>query len=180
LLVDFGSCRQTNGFKTKVQRIVLMNLRASQYEKDTLQNKRFFLFEKNVLSLKSNFFIMGKNQENTVTPNSINIIGSTTNIVGDIVSESDIRIDGNIKGTIQTKGRVVVGQSGIIIGKIICQNAEISGNVEGKINVSELLSLKSTSNINGEINTGKLAIEPSAIFTGTCKMGEFSMSHDEE
>jgi cytoskeletal protein CcmA (bactofilin family) len=123
---------------------------------------------------------MGKNQENVVLSNSINIIGSTTNIVGDIVSENDIRIDGNIKGTIQTKGRVVVGQSGIIIGNIICQNAEISGNVEGKMNVTELLSLKGTSNINGEILTGKLAIEPNAIFTGTCKMGEFSNSNEHE
>lgn len=114
---------------------------------------------------------MGRNQDNDALTSSINIISNTTNIVGDIKSESDIRIDGNVKGNIQTKGRVVIGQSGIVIGTINCQNAEISGNVEGKIKVVDLLSLKSTSNIQGEIYSGKLSIEPGAIFTGTCSMG---------
>ncbi len=123
---------------------------------------------------------MARNQEIEISSNSINIIGNSTNIVGDIMSESDIRIDGNIKGTIQTKGRVVIGQSGIVIGNIVCQNAEIGGKVEGKINTTELLSLKSTSNIIGEIYTGKIAIEPNAIFSGTCKMGEFSFNKNED
>lgn len=122
---------------------------------------------------------MARNQENETYSNSINIIGNATNIVGDIISESDIRIDGKIKGTVQTKGRVVIGQSGIVVGSIICQNAEISGKVEGKINTTELLSLKSTSNIIGEINTGKISIEPNAIFSGTCKMGEHSSSNED-
>ncbi len=118
---------------------------------------------------------MAKNISNEALSPSINIIGKATNIIGDIISESDIRIDGNIKGTIQTKGKIVVGQSGIIVGKITCQNAEIEGTVEGNINVTDLLSLKATANIQGEIYTGKLAIEPNAIFTGNCKMGEFSV-----
>lgn len=124
---------------------------------------------------------MGRNQDNDVLTSSINIISNTTNIVGDIKSESDIRIDGNVKGNIQTKGRVVIGQSGIVIGTINCQNAEISGNVEGKIKVVDLLSLKSTSNIQGEIYSGKLSIEPGAIFTGTCSMGgEFKNKENSE
>ncbi|MCX7861665.1 MAG: polymer-forming cytoskeletal protein [Bacteroidales bacterium] len=123
---------------------------------------------------------MGKNQTNEFYPNAINMIAKTTNIVGDIVSESDIRIDGNIKGTIQTKGKIVVGQTGIVVGTIHCQNAEIEGSVEGKIHVKDLLSLKSTANIQGEIFTGKLAIEPNAIFTGTCKMGEYTTPQNEK
>lgn len=123
---------------------------------------------------------MARNQEVEISSNSINIIGNLTNIVGDIISENDIRIDGNIKGTVQTKGRIVIGQSGIVVGNIICQNAEISGKVEGKINTTELLTLKSTSNVVGEIFTGKLAIEPNAIFSGTCKMGDLSLEKNED
>jgi cytoskeletal protein CcmA (bactofilin family) len=123
---------------------------------------------------------MGKNQSNDLIQNTINMIGKTTNIVGDVVSESDIRIDGNVKGTIQTKGKIVVGQSGIILGNIICQNAEIEGKIEGKIKVNDLLSLKATANVQGEIVTGKLAIEPNAIFTGTCKMGDYPITSNEE
>lgn len=109
----------------------------------------------------------------STTPDSgtVNIIGSGTSIEGDVVSGGDIRIDGNLKGTLKTRGKLVVGPTGTIDGEVTCQNADVSGNVRGKINVTELLSLKNTAKINGEITTGKLAIEPGADFSGSCSMG---------
>lgn len=113
---------------------------------------------------------MAKNY--TVADSSvINIIGSGTNITGNIISENDIRIDGSLKGNLNTKGRLVIGQSGSITGEIQCNSADISGKIEGKILVSELLSLKETARVFGDIKTDKLAIEPNAVFTGTCNMG---------
>jgi len=53
-----------------------------------------------------------------------------------------------------------------------CKNTEISGTVEGKVIVGQLLTLKASSKIFGDIETSKLSIEPGAIFSGTCKMGE--------
>lgn len=102
---------------------------------------------------------------------SFNHIQTDTSIDGDIVANGNIRIDGTLKGTLNIKGKLVVGASGKIIGEINCLNADISGNIEGKINVTELLSLKSTAKITGDILTSKLAIEPGADFSGTCKMG---------
>lgn len=102
---------------------------------------------------------------------SVNIIGSGTQVTGDVQSNGDFRIDGQLKGTISIKGKLVIGGTGKIEGEIQCQNAEVSGEVIGKINVSELLTLKSTSRLNGDIITGKIAIEPEAQFTGTCSMG---------
>lgn len=109
----------------------------------------------------------------TPAPDSgtVNIIGAGTSIEGDIVSSGDIRIDGTLKGTVKTRGKLVVGPSGNVEGEVSCQNADISGNVRGKINVTELLALKSTGKVNGEISTGKLAIEPGADFSGSCSMG---------
>lgn len=103
--------------------------------------------------------------------NSINLIGAGTSIEGDIQATSDIRIDGTLKGTINTKGKLVVGPSGNIEGEINCQQADISGNVRGKIVVAELLALKATAKLSGEITVGKLAIDPGADFSGTCSMG---------
>ncbi|TAJ15245.1 polymer-forming cytoskeletal protein [Marinilabiliaceae bacterium JC017] len=100
-----------------------------------------------------------------------NMIGPGTKIVGNIETNGDIRIDGSIDGNILSKGKVVIGPNGIAKGEIQCSNAEVSGNINGKIVVTELLSLKATSKINGDIKTGKLTIEPGAIFTGTCNMG---------
>lgn len=107
------------------------------------------------------------------TPDSgtVNIIGSGTSIEGDVVSSGDIRIDGNLKGTLRTRGKLVVGPTGTIDGEVSCQHADVSGNIRGKINVTELLSLKNSAKINGEIITGKLAIEPGADFSGSCSMG---------
>jgi cytoskeletal protein CcmA (bactofilin family) len=113
---------------------------------------------------------MSKTQE--IENKSINIIGAGTRITGEIISSGDMRIDGYVEGTIEAKGKLVVGASGQIKGTIVCNNADISGNVEGKVTISELLSVKASATINGDIVTNKLAIEPGAAFTGTCKMNE--------
>lgn len=105
------------------------------------------------------------------SPDRLNRIVEGTNIQGDIKSDSNIRIDGKLVGTIVTKGRVVIGKSGIIEGEIRCQNADIEGTLNGKISVEQVLSLKSTANLKGDILTGKLAIEPGANFSGSCNMG---------
>jgi len=115
----------------------------------------------------------------TETP-SVNIIGSGTDIVGDLKSNGDIRIDGSIKGTIVSTGKVVVGSSGKVDGKITCQNADISGEVKAHIVVAELLSLKASAEVSGDILTNKLAIEPGAVFTGACKMGNQPQTHGME
>ena len=120
---------------------------------------------------------MAKNNEPEVQVNSINIIGNGTTITGDIQGEGDIRVDGNLKGTLVTKGRVVIGSTGVFSGEITCRNADISGKVEGKIKVTELLALKASSKFSGDIITNKLAIEPNAIFTGTCNMAGNHISH---
>lgn len=111
---------------------------------------------------------MGKEIE--TLRDQINIIGKGTTIKGDIDCNGDMRIDGKVTGNIQISGKIVIGPSGDIKGQINCKNSEIEGKVEGKIFVNELLVLKNTASILGDIATSKLAIEPGAMFTGNCKM----------
>lgn len=99
-----------------------------------------------------------------------NIIANKTIIVGDIESEGDYRIDGTIEGSIKTSGRVIVGSQGVIKGNVECSNADIEGNFSGKLLVSELLSLKGSAVINGEVFINKLSVEPGAIFNASCSM----------
>ena len=113
---------------------------------------------------------MAKIGENEST-NKINMIGVGTTIEGSINSSENIRFDGNLIGNLNTKGKVFIGQSCTVSGEIRCKNCEVEGMVEGKVVVTELLSLRSMSKVYGEIKTGKLAIEPGAIFTGKCDMG---------
>ena len=107
----------------------------------------------------------------TNTPDKLNRIVEGTTITGDVVSDSNIRVDGKLKGTIATKGRLVIGKNGIIEGEVVCNDAEIEGQLKGTIKVNGLLSLKATSKLEGDILTSKLSIEPGAAFSGSCSMG---------
>ena len=104
-------------------------------------------------------------------PAVVNQIMAGTKIIGNIEATENIRIAGTLEGNLITQGKLVIGKSGIIRGNIKCKNSDIEGQVDGKIHVDELLSLKSTANIRGEVKTGKLAIEPGAILNASCEMG---------
>ncbi len=125
---------------------------------------------------------MAKNIE-AVPDMGINRIVEGTSIEGDIRCESNIRIDGSFVGNLTTKGRLVVGPAGKVEGTVHCQNAEIDGLVKGKLYVQQLLSLKGTAKVEGDIFTDKLAIEPGSSFTGACNMGakvkEMKKEHNE-
>lgn len=99
-----------------------------------------------------------------------NIIGKNTSIVGDITSEGDFRIDGKLEGTIKTSGRVVIGKSGFLNGKAECENADIEGKLNGELDVNNVLTLKATACISGNVVIGKLSVEPGAEFNASCSM----------
>lgn len=103
---------------------------------------------------------------------TINLISAGTDIIGDVKSSGDIRIDGSLTGNLNTKGKIVIGPTGKVKGEVICKNSEVAGLIEGKIIVGQLLNLKASSKIYGDIVTSKLSIEPGAMFSGTCKMSD--------
>ena len=103
---------------------------------------------------------------------SVNMLGAGTTIKGDIQSNGDFRIDGTLLGSINSKGKIVIGETGNVEGEVTCRNADVSGKVKAQITVSELLTLKATARLAGEITTSKLSIEPGAKFSGTCNMSE--------
>lgn len=103
--------------------------------------------------------------------NSSNTIGKGTFLEGNIETYGNIRIEGKVTGNIKSKSKVALGPQAHIQGNIIAQNADIEGEVKGRLEISELLVLKATAVINGDIITGKMVVEPGAVFNGTCKMG---------
>ena len=100
----------------------------------------------------------------------INIITDGTVIKGDIVASGDFRLDGKLEGNIQLNGKLVVGDSGVVNGNVLCQNANVIGSVNGNLSVNELLSLHATARVRGDILINKLSIEPGATFSGKCRM----------
>lgn len=110
----------------------------------------------------------------------INTIAHGTTIKGNVVANGDFRLDGTLNGNITLNGKLVVGESGVVNGNAVCQNANIIGTVLGNISVKELLSLHSTANVKGDILINKLAIEPGATFSGTCRMIDEVRRENEE
>lgn len=101
---------------------------------------------------------------------AVSTIATGTTINGDIESEADMRIDGNIIGNVYCKAKIVLGESGIVQGNMHATNADVFGTVNGDVITKDLLCLKSKCTVNGDVNTKRLQIEPQATFNGQCKM----------
>lgn len=104
------------------------------------------------------------------------LLGKTNRIVegtlikGDINSQADFRLDGELIGNFQSNGKIVIGPTGSVVGDIICKNADIEGKFNGKIQVTEILNVKSKASIYGEVTVGRLSVEPGADFSASCIM----------
>lgn len=105
---------------------------------------------------------------------STNQIGKGTVIHGNIETFGDLRIDGKLVGDLKTKSKAVFGQSSVVEGNVIAQNAEVEGHITGTVQVTDVLILKTTAIVDGDIVTDKLIVESGALFNGGCKMGEKS------
>ena len=113
---------------------------------------------------KSEFFA------ETTGTNAASLISAGTTLTGDINSNADLRIDGTLVGNINSTAKVIIGANGVVQGDINGQQADILGKVTGAVKVKELLQLKGSSMIKGNIHAGKLQVEPTATFNGECHM----------
>ncbi len=114
------------------------------------------------------------NKKEKTLPNQsavLNVIGEGTTIKGDLISDGDLRIDGKVIGSINTKAKCVIGHSAIVEGNVDAKNCDISGKVEGDVKVSEILLIKAQGVINGDLRTSKLVVENGGEFNGSCIMG---------
>ncbi len=107
--------------------------------------------------------------ETIVNVNSISRISAGTVIKGEIFSPTDIRIDGSFEGRVHSKGRVVIGESAVIKGDVVCDSIDMWGKVDGNIFVKDTLSLKEGCVVNGNLHVRRLSVELGATFNGNCK-----------
>jgi len=115
---------------------------------------------------------MAKNVDVEPISNSLNIIGFGSEIKGEVTTTGDIRIDGTLTGNISVTGKIVIGETGRIVGNVFCKQCDVIGFVEGNISTQDMLSLKASSNVVGDMICLKLSIEPGAKFSGKCDMNQ--------
>ena len=102
---------------------------------------------------------------------SLNTLVKGTIVEGIVKSESDIRVDGTIKGSLTCNAKVIVGPTGFIEGDVKCENAVVEGRFSGNMQVTDLLNVRETAEVSGDVKTNKLIVQSGAIFNVTCKMG---------
>jgi cytoskeletal protein CcmA (bactofilin family) len=114
-----------------------------------------------------------QNQEKKVEAanSTSSIIEKGTVVDGNVETVGNIRVEGTVRGNITSKAKTAHGKSSYVEGNILAQNAEIAGEVNGSIEVADLLVLKPTAIIHGDIVTNKMVVESGAVLNGTCKMG---------
>ena len=110
---------------------------------------------------------------------SNNIIGEGSVLKGNLNTSGNVRLEGKVIGDLSSSSKVACGETSVVDGNVIAENAEIAGKVTGKVTVTELLILKSTASIHGDISTSNLIIESGANFNGACTMGKEEIEEDE-
>lgn len=117
-------------------------------------------------------------KKNTETANlsansaAVNSLVKGTVVEGTVRAESDIRVDGVIYGDLTCSAKVIIGPTGEIKGEVKCVSAIIDGKFEGKLSVEDLLTVRETASVIGDIKTGKLIVQAGAVFNVSCDMGK--------
>lgn len=122
-----------------------------------------------------------KNGERTSTTEMVtssNLIAQETSILGDIITQGNIRIEGSVEGVLKSKNKIVIGASAHVTGDIHALEAEVSGQIDGSIHCLGTLYLKKSAFINGDIFATKLIIENGALFNGKCHMRDESVKEE--
>lgn len=112
---------------------------------------------------------MKKNNNQFVNGN-MTIIGAGTVVEGLLKAAASTRIEGTVNGDITSEGVVVIANEGVVNGNITAVDVKISGNVKGNLNISGKTELVSCGRLTGDIRTGSLSIDETAVFQGNCKM----------
>jgi len=114
----------------------------------------------------------GKKEDTTPKYDKVDtLIGKSASFNGNLEAEGTVRIEGTFEGELNSKGDIVLGDTGKVIGNIKATNAHIAGRVEGNVRVKGQLHLTPTAYIGGDIEVGNLVVDEGAVFTGKCSMG---------
>jgi cytoskeletal protein CcmA (bactofilin family) len=82
-----------------------------------------------------------------------------------------MRIDGGFEGRVRADW-IIVGESGVIGGTIVCRGMIVGGKVEGTVHAGELVDIKTTGFVSGDIYAPRLAISEGGLFEGHSYMSK--------
>ncbi len=118
-------------------------------------------------------------QKKSSNLSSVNMVSEGTEILGTLITRSDIRIAGTVDGEAKVEGKVIVAASGHMAGNVNAVNADIAGRVEGEVHVSGKLTLRQSAVVDGDLHAQSLIVEEGATFNGECHMRDYESENDD-
>lgn len=94
------------------------------------------------------------------------IIGPGTSVAGDVDAAGFVRVDGNLKGQLTTKGRVVVGEQARIAGDIGASAVTVGGVVKGNIMAKDRVHVLATAIVLGDVVTTRIQADQGCLIHG--------------
>ena len=91
-------------------------------------------------------------------------------VQGDLRFDSTFRVHGRFKGNVQSDGRLIVGEGGVVEGVVAVGELSVSGRLEGRVDAGRRIEIGAKGRVEGEINSPILVIESGAFFEGQCTM----------
>jgi len=98
------------------------------------------------------------------------IVGPSVKVEGELSSQGNVRIDGQVAGNIQTTQNLAVGEQAMISANVKALNIVIAGKVKGNITAEEALEITETGQVEGDIAAKIISIAPGAVLRGQCQM----------
>ena len=126
--------------------------------------------EKELSEVMTKLKTFTKIAEPVVDANEVSRIAAGVSVKGDLISKSDLRIDGTINGKVVSDTRIVVGEGASLKGSLYCNSLDFWGTMDGDVYVRDTLSLKAGSKIKGSLHVRRFEVEMGAEIDGICQM----------
>jgi cytoskeletal protein CcmA (bactofilin family) len=101
-----------------------------------------------------------------------NVLGKSCVIRGDVTADGAFRIDGTIEGSVESRGAVIIGDSGVVRGHVRGSDIVVAGTVQGDIACPGHLEILAKGRVEGDIDARSMRIETGGVFCGTSRMGD--------
>jgi len=102
------------------------------------------------------------------------VISKGAVIEGKFSSKDSLRLDGQVNGEVDCQSRLVMGETGKVVGSVKATEAEILGTIEGDLVIAGALNLRSSAKIKGNISAKTMSVDEGAIYNGECRIGEYA------
>lgn len=121
---------------------------------------------------------LSSDSSNSDSPRAAASISQGIRIKGEVSGTEDLFVDGYVEGKLNLTADscLTVGPNGNVKADLVAREIVVRGKVEGKVIARDKLQIGSTGEINGEVQTGRLAIEDGATLRGKVEAGKLEMS----